>query len=144
MASIIRSAGIGRGSNVTTTRRLIKVAKWTMAGLVVISLFAWIAAPRNNAYQWGPYVVSFGDNTVRMYRALLDGNYGWVSPKPLVSLWLWSAPAITLALTAVLFLIDRRRRIPAGCCRKCGYDLRGAVSDRCSECGAEITSGAAR
>jgi hypothetical protein len=32
----------------------------------------------------------------------------------------------------------RRRPIPPGHCRSCGYDLTGNVSGRCSECGREI------
>lgn len=32
----------------------------------------------------------------------------------------------------------RRQRYPDGCCTACGYDLRGAAADRCSECGTPI------
>ena len=68
----------------------------------------------------------------------VDSQFYWVSVPA------WSPLLATTVATAVLFIIDRRRRIAPGHCRKCGYDLRGAVSDRCSECGTMITSGAAR
>lgn len=28
---------------------------------------------------------------------------------------------------------------PLGCCKNCGYDLRGSTGVTCSECGTEIT-----
>ena len=40
--------------------------------------------------------------------------------------------------TAILFWRDRRRRIPAAHCQKCGYDLTGNTSGRCPECGAAV------
>jgi hypothetical protein len=45
-------------------------------------------------------------------------------------------PLFVLAIpTAYLWHRDRRPR--AGHCQRCGYDLTGNVSGRCSECGAE-------
>jgi hypothetical protein len=47
-------------------------------------------------------------------------------------------PAEVLAIaTALLWYLDRRR-IPPGHCRRCGYNLTGNVSGRCSECDTEI------
>jgi hypothetical protein len=53
-----------------------------------------------------------------------------------VPLWL---PLIVLAIpTAILWWLDRRRRLP-GHCRRCGYNLTGNVSGRCPECGTRLT-----
>lgn len=49
-----------------------------------------------------------------------------------VPIWL---PWLVVALpTGFLFLIDRPR-FPQGHCQRCGYNLTGNVSGRCSECG---------
>jgi hypothetical protein len=54
-----------------------------------------------------------------------------------VFLPLWIPFAIVVAPTAVLWYVDRRR-IPAGHCQKCGYDLTGNVSGVCPECGTAL------
>lgn len=43
------------------------------------------------------------------------------------------------APTVFLFLLDRRR-IPAGHCKNCGYNLTGNMSGVCPECGSRISS----
>ncbi len=48
---------------------------------------------------------------------------------------LWIPVVLLGAPTAWLWWRDRRR-VPAGCCAACGYDLTGNVSGRCPECGA--------
>jgi len=53
-----------------------------------------------------------------------------------VPLWLLVVP-----IWVITFIKWRRwRRLPAGACRKCGYDLRGLRDDaaRCPECGAMV------
>jgi predicted amidophosphoribosyltransferase len=50
---------------------------------------------------------------------------------------LWLPFLAVLVPTAYLWHRDRRRT-PMGHCPHCGYDLRGAVSPRCSECGEPI------
>lgn len=45
---------------------------------------------------------------------------------------------VTLVLAILGFWMSRARPQP-GCCRKCGYDLRGNTSGRCPECGAEAS-----
>jgi len=50
-----------------------------------------------------------------------------------IPLWL---PFLLIALpTGFLFWSDHRRRMRAGCCGKCGYDLTGNSSGTCPECG---------
>ncbi|HTL29500.1 MAG TPA: hypothetical protein VL282_09765 [Tepidisphaeraceae bacterium] len=58
--------------------------------------------------------------------------YYWV-PAALLSLPLLIALAVTWRR---LFVLRRRRTL--GLCLSCGYDLRGASSERCPECGREI------
>jgi hypothetical protein len=52
-----------------------------------------------------------------------------------VPLWI---PMIGCALPTVLLWWHDRRRILAGECRRCGYDLTGNVSGRCPECGVAV------
>lgn len=45
-------------------------------------------------------------------------------------------PFLLFALpTGFLFWSDHRRRMRAGCCEKCGYNLTGNTSGKCPECG---------
>ena len=45
--------------------------------------------------------------------------------------------------TGVLYYRDRSSRILPGHCPRCGYDLTGNASGKCSECGAAISSSSA-
>ena len=54
-----------------------------------------------------------------------------------VYLPLWVPFLLVAAPTALLLYRDRRRTSP-GHCPKCGYNLKGNVSGRCSECGTPI------
>ena len=50
-----------------------------------------------------------------------------------IPLWM---PFVTLATPLILFYaFSLFRRKAVGCCRNCGYDLRGNVSGKCPECG---------
>lgn len=51
--------------------------------------------------------------------------------------WIALWPAVTLLLGLQAFWHWRiwRYRLQPGCCPTCGYDLRGCVDGRCSECG---------
>ena len=52
-------------------------------------------------------------------------------------------PLVLIALpTGFLFWSDHRRRMRAGCCGKCGYDLTGNTTGRCPECGATTAKAA--
>jgi hypothetical protein len=53
-----------------------------------------------------------------------------------VALPLW-LPLLISAPAAFLWYRDRRRP-PPGHCQRCGYDLTGNVSGRCSECGEKV------
>lgn len=55
------------------------------------------------------------------------GHMAWIP--------IWMLLAALALPTALLWHTDRRRPIPSGQCRKCGYDLTGNVSGRCPECG---------
>ena len=52
----------------------------------------------------------------------------------LIAVPLWFVLLVLLVLTVGAWWLDRRR-IPPGHCPKCGYNLTGNVSGRCSECG---------
>ena len=67
---------------------------------------------------------------------------GSLSPGWYITVPLWMPFVVFAAPTAVLWCQDRRR-IPAGCCLRCGYDLTGNVSARCPECGAVAPAGPA-
>jgi hypothetical protein len=75
------------------------------------------------------------------WNTAMPGSYGtyWrlrtYYPLPLVLVLL---PAIPWAVQARR---DRRarRRLAAGLCPKCGYDLRGRASDHCPECGTPVS-----
>lgn len=52
-------------------------------------------------------------------------------------------PLPAIAVFGILLSVGARyargqRRIKQGLCRKCGYDLRGSLHNRCSECGTEM------
>jgi hypothetical protein len=57
----------------------------------------------------------------------------------LVILPLWLPLVVATVLTVTLWWRDRRR-IPAGHCRKCGYNLTGHVSGVCPVCGVPVAA----
>ncbi|MCC7294209.1 MAG: hypothetical protein IT449_19270 [Phycisphaerales bacterium] len=62
---------------------------------------------------------------------------GWFFPQ-IVRLPLWPFALASLLLTIVM-IRRMRRGFRAGCCATCGYDLTGNVSERCPECGVEVS-----
>ena len=57
-----------------------------------------------------------------------------------VPFWAIAAALLTLPAARAIAFARRRRRVPAGRCPACGYDLR-ATPDRCPECGTENPHG---
>ena len=54
-----------------------------------------------------------------------------------VPFWFFALAGLVAPVFAFARWMRRRRRMTAGCCVRCGYDLR-ASRDRCPECGATI------
>ena len=59
--------------------------------------------------------------------------YGTCGKISILPLWPF---ILATALVSVVYWLPRRG-YPVGHCASCGYDLRGNVSGRCSECGAD-------
>lgn len=66
-------------------------------------------------------------------------TYGCASGWCAVSLPLW--PVVLLMAIVSAKTWRKGRAVPAGCCARCEYDLRGSVSERCPECGSLIHEG---
>lgn len=78
----------------------------------------------------GPLNTDYGFHWARVN---LNSTHSFIE----VPFWLFVVAAA--APTAFAFL-SGRRRIPAGYCRNCGYNLTGNVSGRCPECGAVVSA----
>ena len=71
----------------------------------------------------------------RTFRAQLElGGTVVVNKEEILIIPLWMPFAVIALPTGFLFWRDRRR-IPPGHCQRCGYNLTGNVSGKCSECG---------
>lgn len=100
----------------------------------------WMDPPADRS--WGP----FRRDSIDFTRAgLVDGRRILSFPAWLLALVAGSWPVGSIAL--LIYRLRRLRRLArAGCCRKCGYDLRstpdgsGALLAVCPECG-EVTAG---
>ena len=77
----------------------------------------WYWSLRTPEYDWAPY----------LYVARLNSHV-------IIPLW----PVFAILIVVWIYLYVRARNLSPAKCTQCGYDLRGAVSDRCSECGAPI------
>jgi len=61
-----------------------------------------------------------------------------------IPLWLVVAGSGGLWAAQLLVWVKRHGRKKPGCCRACGYDLRGNVSGVCPECGGEVKESGAK
>lgn len=133
----------------TRSRRILKIAKWPLAVLALLSVAVWITAAN-----WmvivgsSPLFVLINNGCIVVRADAVDGvmiakwtgfNAWFVRPWDWKSIPAWWLPAIALPLTVALFAVDRRHARPGHC--RCGYDLTGNMSGRCPECGTE-TQGA--
>jgi hypothetical protein len=64
-------------------------------------------------------------------------GYPFYSSRYEVPLWAPVAATALLPLAWVVSAVRRRRRVRAGACKTCGYDLR-ATPGRCPECGRDV------
>lgn len=141
------------------TRRIIK---WiSLIGLAVAVGFCAMGNRRRVQFGLaGAYAQVYGGNFMLgqysgKYKSLVPNGLligdAYPSPKWMPSFssypddWSLTIPMFQVVLvavltTVVLFYRDRRRILP-GHCPRCGYDLTGNTSGKCSECGEKIDAG---
>lgn len=134
--SIVYAGRIGRGGSMKQTKAMRRAAQpSTLCRFVSARAVILCSLPveRDRACTiTDPYFQLDCDNACMQWStpslAVLDqGVVRLVTP-------LWLAISISAGISAVLMFITRKR-IPAGHCRGCGYDLTGNESGRCPECG---------
>lgn len=128
-------------------RRLLNFATASSAALCLAAMVAWVGsyvrpsrfavdgtALHNNSVEIGSewaWYISFAN--------------GVLDIAPVASFYEWKIAYWKLVLAFLLLpgrwiqlrLRDRRRRLRAGLCQTCGYDLR-ASTERCPECGTPV------
>lgn len=83
------------------------------------------------------FIPSIGHYDTREWTAPLPGWEVGDIPHWLAPTLLALPPVLWLAVRGRRFHLRRRRR-RTGLCMRCGYDLTGNASGRCSECGEEV------
>ena len=83
----------------------------------------------------GMHFAGFGYGRVSGWR-FVGGAFGWWSKDNYVVPY-WFIALLTLA-PVLHRIVIRRRNVPAGHCRACGYNLVGTTGRQCPECGEAI------
>jgi hypothetical protein len=80
-------------------------------------------------FDWAshPMWVQWNETSMWLPRVHRTWNITWFS----MPLWI----PFVVAIVPAILLRFRRRAVAVGCCRGCGYDLRGSPSGICPECG---------
>jgi hypothetical protein len=71
---------------------------------------------------------------------LMPGISTWPSGGHIIELPVGAVSLAIIAFSLAFLHARNRRRLAAGCCRTCGYDLRASI-ERCPECGEPVESG---
>jgi len=129
-------------------RQVLRVPALALTGLVLVLWLSTLRYSIKIAVPFGYFYTSCGCYMAGFYAIPVEFTGGevrrvdnpfvwWFRPLggvawgDFVPLWL---PLLGMGIPAVL--LCRRAGWPAGCCQRCGYDLR-ASPDRCPECGTE-------
>lgn len=144
-----------------TKRRHNRLARWVfrlgLAACIVIVVASVASFWWTFCVTAAGWVVGLNDGAVIVCRSI-GGRARWslssIGPAtPKLHEWLWSAQWIRYGTTfhfyptwwfllaalipTLLAWRKQRRPYPPGHCRKCGYNLKGNVTGKCSECGTE-------
>ncbi len=153
--------GSDKSGRIIMKRRLRGITKWGGVTLCVLLFALWLASgwwaitmsPGPHPSPWFFVSAIYGHFAFAIYPELwnMDG-FQWLGTWGSVPEWRWGEwmldrtsftfafplwfPFLLIALpTGYLFWTDHRRRMRAGCCEGCGYDLTGNKSGMCPECG---------
>ena len=139
--------------------RTRRIAKWTGLVVCVVTIVAWgVSLYRSVTYMGsGGLLVGLGWSELGFCWFSIDPlpEPGWDVRIISQRIWHWMPhyrttpgfsviaiplwiPLLAIAIpTAWLWRRDRRN--PPGCCARCGYDLTGNVTGKCSECGTKVS-----
>lgn len=137
-------------------RRMRRILKWTGMGICILIVAGWaVSAFWIVGYASDRWCAGLGDGFVSLgyYGGSVGYVEGWLTDEaseglgfswptlerfagggPAASIPFWLLFLVMTVATVTLFYLDRRC-IPTGCCKKCGYNLKGNASGICPECG---------